>query len=127
MTRIKRGVASRRRHKKLLKSTKGFKNLRSRIVKWAKNASNKAGQNSYVGRKARKRDMRSLWITRINAACRAEDINYSRLVNGLLKAKVLVDRKILSELAISNPEIFTKFVQLAKKEVGPQPKKKVAA
>lgn len=115
MTRIKRGVASRRRHKKLLKSTKGYKNLRSRIVKWAKNASNKAGQNSYVGRKARKRDMRSLWITRINAACRAEDLSYSRLMHGLLKNKVLVDRKILSELAVNNPEVFSKFVEVAKK------------
>jgi large subunit ribosomal protein L20 len=114
MTRIKRGVASRRRHKKLLKSTKGYKNLRSRIVKWAKNASNKAGQNSYVGRKARKRDMRSLWITRINAACRAEDVTYSRLMYGLLKNKVKVDRKILSELAVNNPEVFKKFVEVAK-------------
>ncbi len=127
MTRIKRGVASRRRHKKLLKSTKGYINLRSRIVKWAKNASNKAGQNSYVGRKARKRDMRSLWITRINAACRAEDLSYSRLMHGLLKSKVLVDRKILSELAVNNPEVFSKFVEVAKKGAGPQPKKKVAA
>ena len=114
MTRIKRGVASRRRHKKLLKSTKGYKNLRSRIVKWAKNAANKAGQNSYVGRKARKRDMRSLWITRINAACRPQEINYSRLMYGLLRAKVLVDRKILAELAVNNPEVFTKFVEVAK-------------
>ncbi len=115
MTRIKRGVASHRRHKKLLKSTKGYKNLRRRIVKWAKNASNKAGQNSYVGRKMRKRDMRSLWITRINAACRAEDLSYSRLMYGLLKAKVKVDRKILSELAVNNPEVFKKFVEVAKK------------
>ena len=115
MTRIKRGVASRRRHNKLLKSTKGYKNLRSRIVKWAKNASNKAGQNSYVGRKLRKRDMRSLWITRINAACRTEDMNYSRLMYGLLKAKVKVDRKILAEIAVNNPEVFKKFVEVAKK------------
>jgi len=115
MTRIKRGVASRRRHKKLLKSTKGYKNLRSRIVKWAKNASYKAGQNSYVGRKARKRDMRSLWIVRINAACRTEDINYSRLMHGLLKHKVMVDRKILAELAVNNPEVFKQFIEVAKK------------
>ena len=93
----------------------------------AKNASNKAGQNSYVGRKARKRDMRSLWITRINAACRPEDINYSRLMYGLLKSKVKVDRKILAELAVSNPEVFKKFVDVARKEAGPMPKKKVAA
>lgn len=113
MTRIKRGVASHRRHKKLLKSTKGFKNLSSRIVKWAKNASYKAGQNSYVGRKRRKRDMRSLWITRMNAACRTQGINYSRLIYGLLKAKIKIDRKILAELAVNNPEVFTKFVEVA--------------
>lgn len=114
MTRIKRGIASHKRHKKLLKRTKGYKNLSSRIVKWAKNASNKAGQNAYVGRKLRRRDMRSLWITRINAACRPQDINYSRLMYGLLKAKVKVDRKILAELAVHNPEVFTKFVEVAK-------------
>ena len=115
MTRIKRGVASHRRHKKLLKSTKGFKGLRKNTVKWAKNASNKAGQNSYVGRKLRKRDMRSLWITRISAACRSQDMNYSRLMYGLLKSKVKVDRKILSELATHHPEVFTQLVEVAKK------------
>jgi large subunit ribosomal protein L20 len=114
MTRIKRGVASHRRHKKLLKSTKGYKNLRRRIVKWAKNASTKAGQNSYMGRRLRRRDMRSLWITRINAACRGQGISYSRLMYGLLKSKVKVDRKILSELAVSNPEVFSRFVEIAK-------------
>ena len=114
MTRIKRGVASHRRHKKLLKATKGYSNLRSRIVKSAKNAYAKAGQNSYMGRKLRRRDLRSLWITRINAACRAQDINYSRLMYGLLKAKVKVDRKILSELATNNPDVFQKLVAVAK-------------
>ncbi len=115
MTRIKRGVASHRRHKKLLKGTKGYKNLASRNVKWAKNATYKAGQNSYVGRKLRKRDMRSLWITRINIACRNEGINYSRLTNGLLKNLIKVDRKILAELAVNNPEVFKQVVELAKK------------
>ena len=114
MTRIKRGVASHRRHKNLLKATKGYSNLRSRIVKAAKNAYAKAGQNSYMGRKLRRRDLRSLWITRINAACRAQGINYSRLMYGLLKAKVKVDRKILSELATNNPEVFQKLVAVAK-------------
>lgn len=115
MTRIKRGVTSRRRHKKLLKSTKGYSNLSSRIVKWAKNASYKAGQNSYVGRKRRKRDMRSLWITRVNIACRENGLTYSRLINGLLKAEVAVDRKILAELAVNNPEVFKKFIEIVKK------------
>lgn len=114
MTRIKRGVASHRRHKKLLKSTKGYSNLRNRIVKWAKNASTKAGQNSYVGRKLRRRDMRSLWITRINAACRETGMNYSRFMYALLKAKVKVDRKILAELAVNNPQVFAKILEIAK-------------
>ncbi len=114
MTRIKRGVASHRRHKKLLKSTRGYKNLASRNVKWAKNAQHKAGQNSYAGRRLRRRDFRSLWITRINAACRESGMNYSRLMYGLLKAKVKVDRKILSELAANNPEVFSKFLEMAK-------------
>jgi large subunit ribosomal protein L20 len=117
MTRVKRGTTTRKRHNRLLKATKGQKGLRSRIVKWAKNAKAKAGQNSYVGRKLRKRDMRSLWITRMSAACKANDFNYSRLTYGLLKAKCKVDRKILSELATKHPEIFKQFVELAKGQV----------
>lgn len=118
MTRIKRGLASHKRHKKLLKATKGFKGHRSKLVKWAKNAKAKAGQNSYVGRKQRRRDLRSTWIIRINAACRAEGLNYSRLTYGLLKAKVRVDRKILADLAVKNPAIFKQFADIAKTEVG---------
>ncbi len=117
MTRVKRGVASHKKHKKLYRATKGFKGLRRNTVKWAKNALAKQGTNSYVGRKLRKRDMRSLWITRINAACRPEGVNYSRLTNGLLKAKVIVDRKILADLAVQNPEIFKQVVQIAKAEL----------
>ena len=117
MTRVKRGTTTRKRHNRLLKATKGQKGLRSRIVKWAKNATAKAGQNSYVGRKLRRRDMRALWITRMNAACRANGLNYSRLTYGLLKAKVKVDRKILADLAVKNPEIFKQMVELAKKEI----------
>ncbi len=114
MTRIKRGVASHRRHKKLLKGTKGYKNLASRNVKWAKNATHKAGQNSYKGRKLRRRDFRSLWITRINAACREAGVTYSRLMSALLKAKIKIDRKILAELAVNNPEVFNKYLEIAK-------------
>jgi large subunit ribosomal protein L20 len=117
MTRVKRGTTTRKRHNRLLKATKGEKGLRSRIVKWAKNARNKSGQNSYVGRKLRKRDMRTLWITRINAACRANGIAYSRLTYGLLKAKVAIDRKMLSDLAIKNPEIFKQYTDIAKAEI----------
>ena len=117
MTRVKRGLASHKRHKRLLKATKGYGGHRSKLVKWAKNAKAKAGQNSYVGRKLKKRQMRSLWITRINAACRASDISYSRLINGLLKAMVAVDRKVLADLAVSNPEIFKQFVEEAKAQL----------
>ena len=117
MTRVKRGTTTRKRHNRLLKATKGEKGLRSRIVKWAKNARNKAGQNSYVGRKLRKRDMRSLWITRISAACRSNGISYSRLTYGLLKAKVKVDRKIMADLVVKNPEIFKAITEMAKAEL----------
>ena len=118
MTRVKRGIQVRKRHNRLLKATKGMKGLRSRIVKWAKNARNKQGQNSYVGRKLKKRDMRTTWIARINAACRMNGVNYSRLTYGLLKAKVIVDRKILSDIATRNPEIFKQIAEMAKKEAG---------
>lgn len=117
MTRIKRGTTTRKRHKRLLKATKGFKGHRSKLVKWAKNAKAKAGQNSYVGRKQRRRDLRTTWILRINAACRAEGINYSRLTYGLLKAKVKVDRKILADLAVKNPNIFKQVAEMAKAEM----------
>ncbi|MBD3328755.1 50S ribosomal protein L20 [Candidatus Peregrinibacteria bacterium] len=116
MTRVKTGKVTRRRHKKILKATKGYKGLRSKLFGWAKNAHMKAGLNSYIGRKNRKRDMRRLWITRINGACRAEGINYSRFTNGLLKAKVIIDRKHLSDLAINNPEIFKQVVEMAKSQ-----------
>lgn len=117
MTRVKRGLASHKRHKRLLKTTKGFKGHRSKLVKWAKNAKAKAGQNSYVGRKLRRRDLRSTWIMRINAACRSEGLNYSRFTYGLLKAKVKVDRKILADLAVRNPAIFKQVAEVAKAEL----------
>lgn len=117
MTRVKRGITTKKRHNRLLKSTKGYKGLSSRIVKWAKNSRAKAGQNSYVGRKQRKRDMRSIWITRINAAVRPEGINYSRLTYGLLKAKVAVDRKIMAELAVHNPLVLKQIAEIAKAEL----------
>lgn len=114
MTRVKRGLASHKRHKKLFKATKGYSKVARSRVKWAKNFIAKAGQNSYRSRKLKKRDMRSLWITRINAGCRAEGISYSKLIHGLLKAKVAVDRKIMADLAATNPEVFKKIVDTAK-------------
>lgn len=115
--RVKGGTTTRRRHKKIIKQTKGFKGLRNKLFRWAKNAHAKQGQNAYIGRKRRKRDMRRLWITRINAACRAEGMNYSRFTHGLLKAKIIVDRKHLADLAVHNPEIFKKVVEVAKAEM----------
>jgi large subunit ribosomal protein L20 len=117
MTRVKRGVTSHKKHKKLLASVKGYKGLRGTTFKWAKNANIKAGQNAYEGRNLKKRDFRRLWITRINAACKQENLNYSRFIYGLLKAKVIVDRKILADIAVSNPEIFKKVVDTAKAEL----------
>lgn len=115
--RVKGGSTTRRRHKKAIKATKGYKGLRSKLFRWAKSAQAKSGQNAYIGRKQRKRDMRRLWITRINAACRAEGVNYSRFTHGLLKAKVIVDRKHLADLAVNNPKIFKKVADVAKGEL----------
>lgn len=114
MTRVKRGVATKKRHNKFKKMVKGYSKVASSRVKWAKNFIAKAGQNSYKGRKLKKRQFRSLWITRINAGCRAEGVSYSRLVNGMLKAKIAIDRKILAELAVNNPEAFKAVVEKAK-------------
>jgi len=114
MTRVKRGIATKKRHNKYRRLVKGYSKVATSRVKWAKNFIAKAGQNSFRGRKLKKRQFRSLWITRINAACRAEGISYSKLIYGMLKAKIAVDRKILAELAVHNPEIFKQVVELAK-------------
>jgi large subunit ribosomal protein L20 len=114
MTRVKRGVATKKRHNKFKSMAKGYSKVATSRVKWAKNFIAKAGQNSYRGRKLKKRQFRSTWITRINAGCRAEGITYSRLIYGMLKAKIAIDRKILSELAVHNPEIFKQVVEMAK-------------
>ena len=114
MTRVKRGVGTKKTHNKLRRMVKGYSKVATSRVKWAKNFIAKAGQNSYRGRKLKKRQFRSLWITRINAGCRAEGISYSRLIYGMLKAKIAIDRKILAELAANNPEIFKQVVEKAK-------------
>jgi len=114
MTRVKRGIATKKRHNKLKRMVKGYSKVATSRVKWAKNFIAKAGQNSYRGRKLKKRQFRSLWITRINAAVRPEGLSYSKLINGMLKAKIAVDRKILAELAVNNPEVFKAIVVKAK-------------
>ncbi len=108
MTRAK-SIAS-RKHKKLLKAAKGFRNARSRRVKTAKEAVLHAGQYAYVGRKLKKRDLRSLWIIRLNAAVRELGFSYSKFIAGLKTAKIEIDRKILSDIAAKDPETFKEIV-----------------
>lgn len=115
MTRVKRGVTARRRHKKMRKLAKGYRGLRHSTFVWAKNATMKAGVRSYASRKRRKRDFRRLWIIRINAACRSLDVSYSRLIDAMTKKDIIVNRKILADLAVKQPEIFKKIVEAAMK------------
>ena len=112
--RIKRGNVLRKRHKKILKLAKGFKGARSRIFKVANTAVMKKLKYQYRDRRVLKRNMRALWIVRINAACRLNDISYSKFVGGLNKAGVLVNRKMLSEIAINDPKAFSELVKVAK-------------
>ncbi len=114
MTRVKNSVTTKERHKKVLKAAKGYFGSKHRLYKTAKEQLMHSGQYAYRDRRQRKRDFRSLWITRINAACRDNDMSYSRFIEGLTKAGVEVNRKMLSEIAISDPAIFTEFVKKAK-------------
>ncbi|MBI4975422.1 50S ribosomal protein L20 [Candidatus Peregrinibacteria bacterium] len=113
MTRVKRGVTAHRRHQKMVKAAKGYRGKRSTNFRQAKNAVMKAGLHSY--RKLRKREFRRLWIVRINAACRPLGVTYSRLIDAMTKKDMLINRKMLSELAISNPETFKAIVDEAMK------------
>ncbi len=105
---------STKRHKKIKKAAKGFKHARSRRVKTAKEAVLHAGQYAYIGRKLKKRDLRSLWIKRLNAASREHGLTYSKFIAGLKKNKIELDRKILAELAVNNSEVFKKIVDAVK-------------
>lgn len=113
--RIKRSVTALKKRRTIMKKAKGFRGQSSKSYRVARQAVMKAEQYAYVGRKLRKRDMRSLWITRINAACRINDISYSRFMNGLKKAEIMLDRKVLSELAINDAAAFANLVETAKK------------
>lgn len=112
--RVKTGFSRRRHHKKVLKHTRGFRMTKGRLYKVSKEAELHAGQYAFIGRKLRKRDMRRLWITRINAALISCNLSYSKFINGLSKAKIELDRKILADLAISDPETFKSIVEKAK-------------
>ena len=115
MPRVKRGPKRKNRRAKILKLAKGFYGMRSRGHRIAQQAVDKALNSAFTGRKDRKGDFRKLWITRINAAARTNGTSYSRLMHGLKTANVAIDRKILSELAISDPAAFTKVASTAKR------------
>ncbi len=114
MARVKRGVTARARHKKILKQAKGYYGARSRVYRVAKQAVIKAGQYAYRDRKQRKRQFRALWIVRINAASRLCGLSYSRLINGLSKANVAIDRKVLADIAVRDIEAFATIAEIAK-------------
>lgn len=114
MTRVKSGENAHRRHRKAVKAAKGFRGLRSRNFRSAKNALMKAGQHAYTHRRTRKREFRRLWIARINAACREAGLSYSRLIDGMNKKGIEINRKMLAELAVSEPAAFKAVVEAAK-------------
>ena len=114
MTRVKRGVVARRRHKKVLKMAKGYYGARSRVFRVAKQAVIKAGQYAYRDRRQRKRQFRALWIQRINAGARQHGLSYSRFVCGLKKAGIEIDRKVLADLAVNEKAAFAAIVEKAK-------------
>ncbi len=113
MSRVKRGPSPRRRHKRVLKQTEGFFGGRKNRYRQAFHVLWKSWQYAYIGRKLRKRDFRSLWIARINAACRINGTSYSRLIAGLNKAGLELDRKVLSDMAINDAAAFAKLTQMA--------------
>ena len=115
MTRVKNSVTTKARHKKVLKAAKGYFGSKHRLYKTAKEQLMHSGQYAFRDRRQKKRDFRKLWITRINAACRENEISYSRFIEGLNKAGVEVNRKMLSEIAIENPKAFAELVATAKK------------
>ena len=114
MARIKGATMSRKRRNKVMKMAKGYYGSKSSLFKTAKQAVMKSGQYAYVGRKQKKRDFRRLWITRISAACKLNGMNYSTFMNGLNKAGITLNRKMLSEIAIADPATFTALTEKAK-------------
>ncbi|AEE95815.1 50S ribosomal protein L20 [Mahella australiensis] len=118
MARVKSGVTTHRRHKKVLKLAKGYWGGKSKQYKAANEAVMKALAYAYVGRKLRKRDFRRLWIARINAASRMNGLSYSKFINGLKKAGIEINRKMLAEMAVSDSKAFTQLVEVAKQQMG---------
>jgi large subunit ribosomal protein L20 len=120
MARVKRGVVAGRRHKKVLAKAKGYYNARRKVYRTAKQAVIKAGQYAYRDRKAKKRDFRALWITRINAGARTFEMSYSRLMAGIKAAGLEIDRKLLADLAVHDIEAFGKIVEQARQSLPSQ-------
>lgn len=115
MARIKGGVNAKKKHRKIMQLSKGYYGAKSKLFRPANEAVMRALKSAYIGRKLKKRDMRKLWITRINAACRMNDMSYSRFMNGLKVAGITLDRKVLADLAMNKPEAFTELVGESKK------------
>ena len=118
MSRIKRGVAASRRKKRVLERASGFRGGRSKLVRSAQEAVNKALSHSYRDRRAKKRDFRRLWISRISAATRSHDLSYSRFIDGLNKAGVKINRKMLADMAVRDPNAFAELVRIASQQTG---------
>jgi large subunit ribosomal protein L20 len=116
MPRVKKSVKTRKRRKKVLAAAKGYRGSRGRLYRIATEAVDRARKFAFRDRKAKKRVFRSLWITRINAAARAHDLTYGQLISGLNKAQVEIDRKVLAEMALADPQGFTKMVEIAKRQ-----------
>jgi large subunit ribosomal protein L20 len=117
MPRIKRGVTARARHKKVIEQAKGYRGRRKNIYRVAKQAVTKAGQYAYRDRRQRKRQFRALWITRINAAAREHGLSYSRFMDGLHKADIQIDRKLLAEMAVNEKTAFTRLAEQARQHI----------
>ena len=118
MPRVKRGVTAHAAHKKVIKRAKGFRGRRGNVFRIANEAVMRAGQYAYRDRRRKKRDFRSLWIVRINAAVREHGLSYSAFMNGLKKAQVEVDRKVLADLAVSDKPAFARFIEKARASLG---------
>ena len=117
MPRVKRGVTARARHKKVIEQAKGYRGRRKNVYRVAKQAVTKAGQYAYRDRRQRKRQFRALWITRINAAAREHGLSYSRFMDGLHKADIQVDRKVLAELAVNDKPAFSQLAEQARQHI----------
>ena len=113
--RIKRGVNAVKKRRKILKQAKGYFGAKSKLYRTAREQVMKSGQYAYIGRKQKKRDFRTLWITRINAGCRVNGISYSKFIDGLKKANISLNRKVLADLAVREPQVFATLVETVKK------------